>query len=94
MTVLPKPLAIRKDSLLVQCLFAAAVYFVPQDAAMLGLVAMAGRARSRNINAPASLQDPNSHVNLFLKSRVLDADQVNIKEGGSKWEVKLKNVYQ
>ena len=94
MASIPKPLAVRKDSLLVQCCIAAAIYFIPQDAAILGIGAIAGRARSRNANAPVALQDPKAGVDSFLKSRGLADDQVQVKEGRSNWEVKLKNVYQ
>jgi len=90
--MVPKPLAIRSDSLLVKCVIAAAVYFVPQDAVVLTLGALAGRARSRNLNAPAALADPRAAVAAFVQARGLG--EVVTVEGRSTWEVKLKNVYQ
>ena len=94
MASLPKPLAVRADSLLVKVTFAALVYFVPQDAVALGLYAIAGRAKSRNTNAPAAVSDPRAEVSAYLKARGLAHDAVQVKEGRSLWEVKLKSVYQ
>ena len=94
MASIPKPLAVRADSLLVKVTIAAAFYFVPQDALALGLYALAARAKSRNANAPAVISDPKSELSSYLKARGLDEDKVHVKEGRSLWEVKLKSVYQ
>ena len=94
MASLPKPIAFRSDSLLVKVTIGALIYFVPQDIALLGLGAVAGRAKSRNSNAPVALADPKKGVESYLKSRGISEENVNIKEGRSNWEVKLKSVYQ
>ena len=94
MASIPKPLAVRADSLLVKVTIAAAVYFIPQDAVALGLYALSGRAKSRNVNAPAVLSDPKTELGNYLKARGLEEDQVHVKEGRSLWEVKLNSVYQ
>ena len=89
----PRPLSIRMDSLLVQCMIAAAIYFVPQDAAMLGLGLVYARSQSRNINAPANLDDPKKSLNAFLASRGLEASQVEIKQGRT-WQVKMNSMFK
>ena len=94
MVSLPKPIAFRTDSLLVKVTLGALIYFVPQDLALLGLGAAAGRAKSRNTNAPVALDDPKKGLDNYLKSRGITQEKVNVKEGRSQWEVKLKSVYQ
>ena len=91
--VVPKPLSIRKDSLLVQCLIAAAIYFVPQDAVALGAGFFLGRAHSRGINNPQNIQEPKKAVEAYLASRGLQVDNVNVRQGSNVWEVKLKSVF-
>ena len=93
-TGVPRPLAIRSDSLLVQCLIAAGIWFVPQDAAAVTLGLLYGRSNSRNINAPANVSDPDKAVSKYLASRGISADNVDISQGSRTWEVKMKTVYQ
>ena len=93
-TGMPRPLAVRSDSLLVQCMIAAAIFFVPQDAAVLGLGVLLGRSNSRNVNAPVAVADPQTAVDNFLKSRGLTADKVDVSQGKRTWEVTINTIYQ
>ncbi len=80
--------------MLVQCMIAAGVFFVPQDVAVLGLGFLVGRANSRNRNAPGNVQDPKVAIDKFLESRGLDADKVGVKQGRGTWKVSLNSVFQ
>jgi hypothetical protein len=91
---MPRPLAIRTDSLLVQCIVAAGIFFVPQDIAILGLGFLLGRSHSRNVNGPVNLGNPQAAVDNFLQSRGLKADQVTFSQGSRNWEVQINSVYQ
>jgi hypothetical protein len=72
---------------------AAAIFFVPQDAAALGLGLLLGRANSRNINAPSNVTDPQKAVDNYLKTRGIAPDKVSVSQGRT-WEVTLNTIYQ
>jgi hypothetical protein len=94
LATMPRPLAIRKDSLLVQCMIAAVIFFVPQDAAVLGVGLLAGRATSRNVNGPVNLETPEDSLNKFYASRGLDASKFNVVKSGNSWKANLTSIYQ
>ena len=89
----PIPLSVRYDSLLVQCMIAAAVYFGPQDAAVGLLAAMAGRAQSNSINRPCDVADPSSALEKFYAKKGLSADAFRVAEG-STYHVRFANMYK
>ena len=94
MLAIPQPLTVRTDSLLVQCMIAAGIFFVPQDLAVLGLGFFVGRANSRSRNAPGDVQDPKLAIDKFLESRGLDAAKVVVNEGRGTWKVSLNSVFK
>ncbi len=94
LSAMPMPLAVRTDSLLVQCMIAAGIFFVPQDAAALGLGFLIGRANSRNRNAPGNVQDPKQAIDKFLSSRGLDESKVTVKQGMGTWKVSMNSLFK
>jgi hypothetical protein len=89
----PIPLSVRYDSLLVQCMIAAAVYFGPQDAAVAVLAAMAGRAQSNSVNKPSDVADPNASLEKFYAKKGISGDAFRVA-GGSTYHVRFANMYK
>lgn len=89
----PVPLAVRYDSLLVQCCIAAAIYFGPQDAALAALAAVSGRAYSNSINKPSDVADPAAALEQFYAKKGLSADAFRVAHG-STWEARFVNMYK
>ncbi len=90
----PVPLSVRYDSLLVQCMIAAAVYFGPQDAAIGLLAAISGRAGSNSINKPADVAEPSAALDAFYAKKGLTVDDFRVSQGGRTWEARFANMYK
>lgn len=89
----PIPLAVRYDSLLVQCCIAAAIYFGPQDAAIAALAAISGRAYSNSVNKPSDVADPAVALDQFYAKKGLTAEAFRVAHG-STWEARFTNMYK
>lgn len=89
----PVPLSVRYDSLLVQCLIAAAFYFGPQDAAIGLLAGISGRAASNSINRPIDVSNPSEVLDKFYAKKGLSADDLRVSQG-STWHVRFANMYK
>ena len=89
----PIPLSVRYDSLLVQCMIAAGLYFGPQDAFIGALAFISGRAYSNSYNKPADVAEPSGALEKFYAKKGLSSDSFNVQTGRS-WEVKFANMYK
>ena len=89
----PIPMSVRYDSLLVQCLIAAGLYYGPQDAALGALAAISGRAYSNTYNKPVEVTDPQSAIETFYSKKGLNENDLSIKRGRS-WEVSFAKMYK
>lgn len=91
----PIPLAVRYDSLLVQCGIAALVYFVPQDAFIAGLAIISGRAYSNSYNKATSVESAPAALEKFYAKKGLDAEQFRVLgQSGNHWQVEFTNKYK
>merc|ERR1719386_19944 len=68
----PIPLSIRMDSLMVKCVIAALIYFVPQDVIFLGGLLTNWRATSNSIATPQYHADPDEALEAFKAKKGLD----------------------
>merc|ERR1719498_320185 len=73
----PIPLSIRMDSLMVKCVIAALIYFVPQDVVFLGGLLTNWRATSNSIASPQWHNDPDEALEAFKAKKGLDSVAVS-----------------
>lgn len=90
----PVPLSVRYDSLLVQCMIAAGLYFGPQDAALGLLAAVSGRAGSNSVNKPSDIADPSSALEKFYAKKGLSNNDLRVSQGSKTWEARFVNMYK
>jgi hypothetical protein len=89
----PSLISVRYDSLLVQCLIAAGIYFGPQDAALGFLAAVNGRAYSNSYNKPVEVSDPQGAIEKFYAKKGLSEADLDVRRGRS-WEVAFAKMYK
>ncbi len=86
--------SMRKDSLLVGCLIAAVIYYVPQDLGLIGMYLIGKSAGSKSIDVRKDLDNPQESLDQFLSSRGLDAASVKVTgKSGNRWAVKMANQF-
>eukprot|EP00401_Gymnodinium_catenatum_P081188 CAMPEP_0117544442 /NCGR_PEP_ID=MMETSP0784-20121206/45573_1 /TAXON_ID=39447 /ORGANISM="" /LENGTH=131 /DNA_ID=CAMNT_0005341241 /DNA_START=62 /DNA_END=457 /DNA_ORIENTATION=- len=83
----PRPLSVRMDSLMVKCVVAALIYFVPQDAIFLGGVLMAWHSKASSISPCTKAADVEAAVEEFKAKKGLES--VNVYKGRT-WHVSIK----
>jgi hypothetical protein len=89
----PIPLSVRYDSLLVQCMIAAGLYFGPQDAFIGALAFLNGRAYSNSVNKPVDVADPTAALEKFYTKKGLNGEDFKVRQGRC-WEAKFTNMYK
>ncbi|CAE8582637.1 unnamed protein product [Polarella glacialis] len=77
----PRPLSIRMDSLMVKCLIAAVVYFVPQDLVFLSGLFWTWHHTASSISPKISQKDAAAAVEEFKAKKGLD--KVTVYQGRS-----------
>eukprot|EP00929_Paragymnodinium_shiwhaense_P115978 TRINITY_DN8519_c0_g2_i1.p1 TRINITY_DN8519_c0_g2~~TRINITY_DN8519_c0_g2_i1.p1 ORF type:complete len:116 (-),score=28.09 TRINITY_DN8519_c0_g2_i1:176-523(-) len=83
---MPKVLTTRTDSLMFQCVVAALIYFVPQDAVFLGCVGWIWHARASSISPCKRQLDAAAAVEEFKAKKGLES--LKVAEGRT-WYVSL-----
>mmetsp|Transcript_17151 Transcript_17151/g.30079 ORF Transcript_17151/g.30079 Transcript_17151/m.30079 type:complete len:121 (+) Transcript_17151:74-436(+) len=83
----PRPLSIRGDSLMVQCVVAALVYFVPQDIVFLGGLFWSWHTTASLTSPKAKQADADSAVEEFKAKKGLE--KVSVYKGRSTWQVSI-----
>lgn len=78
---MPIPMSLRMDSLMVKCVIAALIYFVPQDVVFLAGLLKNWRATSNQVSCPQWHEDPDAAVEAFKAKKGLD--DVKVQKG--KW---------
>ena len=87
-------MSVRYDSLLVQCGIAALVYFVPQDAFILSLAVLNGRAYSNSHSKPVELDNAQDAVSKFYAKKGLSAEAFRVQgQTGKNWQLQFANMY-
>merc|ERR1719385_24607 len=83
----PKPLSIRMDGLMVQCVVAALVYFVPQDIVFLSGLLYKWHADATSVAPKQKQADAEAALAEFKAKKGLE--DVQISKGRSTWYVSL-----
>merc|ERR1712060_528945 len=84
----PRPLSIRMDSLMMQCVVAALIYFVPQDLVFVGGLLMAWHSKAKCISPCKKQADVEAAVEAFKEKKGLE--EVQVSKGSRTWRVSLK----
>ncbi|CEL99616.1 unnamed protein product [Vitrella brassicaformis CCMP3155] len=83
-------LSFRMDSLLVQCVISAAIYYVPQDAAaLIGAYWVGSTFGRKKVGTAKSVSDGDVALKAFMESRQLEADKVRVGKFGNTWSVQM-----
>merc|ERR1712176_44774 len=83
----PTPLSIRWDSLMVKCVTAALIYFVPQDAVFLGGLFWYWHVQGSTAAPKKSLVDTDAALEEFKAKKGLA--EVKVAKGSNTWYVSV-----
>ncbi|CAE7569136.1 ESYT3 [Symbiodinium natans] len=83
----PRPLSIRGDGLVLQCISAALIYFVPQDAVFLGGLFYLWHNTATSISPKVKKDDADAAVEEFKAKKGLE--NVKVSKGRSTWTVSI-----
>mmetsp|Transcript_81326 Transcript_81326/g.175742 ORF Transcript_81326/g.175742 Transcript_81326/m.175742 type:complete len:122 (-) Transcript_81326:63-428(-) len=83
----PKPLSMRWDGLMMQCVVAAVVYFVPQDLIFVGGLFASWHAQASTISPCQKQSDAEGAVAAWKAKKGLE--NVDVYKGSRTWQVSM-----